>query len=138
MRVPFDEIETGSVVRYQYLWLREYEAGESEGRRQRPVVVGIRLSRAKSDYVYFLPITTQPPHSDTIAIEVPQIERKRAGLDANRQQWIILSEYNADEIPGSWTLEPDAKIGEFSKVFFQKVVKHWLINFKRSARIGRQ
>jgi hypothetical protein len=136
--VPFDEIQTGSVVTYQYLWLRESAAGQSDGRKDRPVVVGIRLSRPKSDYVYFLPITTQPPRQDTIAIEVPQIERKRAGLDVDRQQWIIMSEYNADEIPGSWTLEPDAKIGEFSKAFFQKVIKLWLVNFKRSSRVERQ
>ncbi|MGL4490826.1 MAG: hypothetical protein ACRCU5_15410 [Rhizobiaceae bacterium] len=136
--MPFDEIQTGTVVMYQYLWLRESTAGQSDGRKDRPVVVGIRLSRTKSDFVYFLPITTRPPHADTIAIEVPQIERRRAGLDVDRQQWIILSEYNADKVPGSWILEPDAKIGEFSKAFFQSVVKHWLANFKRSARIGRK
>lgn len=136
--MPFDEIQTGSVVTYQYLWLREAAAGQSDGRKDRPVVVGIRLHRSKSDYVYFLPITTQPPYQDTIAIEVPQIERRRAGLDVDRQQWIIMSEYNADEIPGSWTLEPDAKIGEFSKAFFQKVIKLWLANFKRSSRVERK
>ncbi len=86
IKMPFNEIQTGSVATYQYLWLCESLSGQTAGRKERPVVVGIRLSRNKSDFVYFLPITTLPPRQDTIAIEVPQIERKRAGLDADRQQ----------------------------------------------------
>ncbi len=43
--MSFEEIQTASVVRYPYLWVREAGHGETEGRKNRPVAVGIRLSR---------------------------------------------------------------------------------------------
>lgn len=45
----FDEIETAVVIRYPYLWSREASRGETEGRKGRPVVVGVRLARPNGD-----------------------------------------------------------------------------------------
>jgi hypothetical protein len=131
--MPFDEIQTGSVVEYQYLWRREAAAGEVEGRKLRPVAVAFRIRGIGEDIVYLLPITTKLPRSDIVACEVPQIEKRRAGLDPELRQWIILDELNADIIPGSYVLEPDAKIGDFSKAFFQSVMAIWKQNFARTS-----
>jgi hypothetical protein len=40
--VSRDELRTGCVIRFPYLWVREAERGETEGRKARPVAVGVR------------------------------------------------------------------------------------------------
>jgi hypothetical protein len=35
--VSRDELRTGCVIRFPYLWVREAERGETEGRKPRPV-----------------------------------------------------------------------------------------------------
>lgn len=70
----FDEIETAVVIRYPYLWSREASRGETEGRKGRPVVVGVRLARADGDMVLFFPITTKHPETDRFAIEILRLK----------------------------------------------------------------
>lgn len=126
--MAFDDIQTGCVIEYQYLWRREALIGQIEGSKRRPSAVAFRLAGVASDIIYLMPITTKEPDANAIAIEVPQIEKKRAGLDLDMRQWIILSEMNADLIPGSFVLEPNAKIGMFGKAFFQTVLRQWKEN----------
>ncbi len=126
--MAFDDVQTGSVIEYQYLWRREALSGQIEGSKRRPTAVAFRLAGMASDIIYLMPITTKEPDANAIAIEVPQIEKKRAGLDLDLRQWIILSEMNADLIPGSFVLEPNAKIGMFGKAFFQTVMRQWKEN----------
>jgi hypothetical protein len=133
MIVPFDYIQTGSVIEYQYLWKREAASGEAEGRKRRPVAVAFRVSGGTNDIVYLMPITTKQPDSAVLAVEIPQIEKRRAGLDPVLRQWIILEEFNADIIPGSYVLEPDAKIGTFGKKFFRSVMAIWKLNYARTS-----
>jgi hypothetical protein len=95
--VSFDQIRTACVIRFPYLWAREAERGETEGRRVRPVAVGVRISRPKGEDVLVLfPITSQPPAEDRFAVEIPETEKRRAGLDATVRLWMILDEYNQD------------------------------------------
>ena len=91
----YDEIQTATVIRYPYLWSREAGKGEIEGRKDRPVAVGIRIPRAGGDLVLFFPITTKQPEANRFAAEIPAIEKRRAGLDVDLRLWIILDEYNS-------------------------------------------
>ena len=34
--MAFERLTQGAVIRYQYLWKREQERGETEGRKDRP------------------------------------------------------------------------------------------------------
>jgi hypothetical protein len=45
--VSRDELRTGCVIRFPYLWVREAERGETEGRKPRPVAVGVRICPAE-------------------------------------------------------------------------------------------
>ena len=130
--MAFDEIQTGCVIGYQYLWKREALSGQLEGSKRRPVAVAFRVPGKQADTLYLLPITTKQPDPSTLSIEVPQIEKRRAGLDPDIRQWIIVQEFNVDLIPGSFVLEPHAKIGEFSKAFFRSVLLFWKQNYSRS------
>jgi hypothetical protein len=47
-----------------------------------------------------------------------EIERRRAGLHKDHRLWIILDDYNADVMEGSYFIEPDPVIGSLSKAFF--------------------
>ena len=122
-----DELRTGCVIRFPYLWVREAERGETEGRKPRPVAVGVQIARPKGeDLLVLFPITSQPPSSDRFAVEIPEMEKRRAGLDASLRLWIILDEYNQDVIGQSFYLEPDSQLGHFSKAFFLPLMKEFI------------
>jgi hypothetical protein len=133
--VSFDRLRTGCVILFPYLWVREAERGETEGRKPRPVAVGVRIARPKGDDVLVLfPITSQPPSADRFAAEIPEMEKRRAGLDATLRLWIILDEYNQDTIGQSFYLEPAPPLGRFSKAFFLPLMKEFIA--RRAATRG--
>jgi len=124
--LSFEEIQTASVVRYPYLWVREAGHGETEGRKNRPVAVGIRLKRPDGDLLLLFPITTKQPEPARFAAEIPATEKRRAGLDADLRLWLILDEYNTDIIGQSYYLEPEPPMGRFSKAFFLPLVREFI------------
>jgi len=72
--VSFDQLRAGCVILFPYLWVR----GETEGRKPRPVAVGVRIARSTGDDVLVLfPITSQPPSPDRFAAEIPEMEKRR-------------------------------------------------------------
>lgn len=74
-------LRTGAVIRFPYLWAREAADGETEGRKFRPVTVGVRIPKPKGEDVLVLfPITSQQPASGRFAAEIPDLEKRRAGL----------------------------------------------------------
>ena len=122
--MSYDELQSGVVLHYPYLWGREADRGETEGRKQRPTVVAVRLRRAgKADLLALFPITTQEPEADRIAKEIPDTEKRHAGLDHSLRQWIILDEFNAEILPGTYYLEPDARLGRLNDLFFKPLVR---------------
>lgn len=103
-----DALCTGCVIRFPFLWVREAERGETEGRKSRPVAVGVRIARPNGeDILVLFPITSQPPSADRFAAEIPEMEKRRAGLDVAMCLWIMLDEYNQDTIGKSFYLEPE-------------------------------
>jgi hypothetical protein len=117
--------KTGQLVWYPYLWSREREDGETEGRKERPCCLLIpALNPASGKTVlYLLAISTLAPGQGQKAIPIPEIERRRAGLaDWKAQSWVYVSEYNRDVLQASFYFEPgEAPIGSFSAPFVRKV-----------------
>ena len=124
--MSFADIQTACVIRYPYLWVREAGQGETEGRKYRPVAVGVRLTRTEGDMLLLFPITTKEPVSGRFSAEIPATEKRRAGLDVDMRLWIILDEYNADIVGQSFYLEPDPPIGRFSKAFFLPLMREFV------------
>lgn len=87
-----------------------------------------------------LAITSQRPRQGEAAVEVPQIERRRAGLDVDRPLWVIVDERNEDVLPGSWDFEPGGRIGQFSPAFTGQLrrAKMEAIRTRRSRRVPRR
>lgn len=136
MRTP----EQGDVWAYDYLWSREALDGETEGRKTRPTaMVATAVGRDGRTFLYILPITTQRPAEDRLALEVPEIERKRSGLDADRRLWVMLDEYNFDIAEASYYLSPTAKIGSFSARFHHRALSLFIkaIRDRRTVKVPR-
>jgi hypothetical protein len=134
-----DGLRTGCVIRFPYLWVREAERGETEGRKPRPVAVGVRIARPKGeDLLVLFPITSQPPSSDRFAVEIPEMEKRRAGLDASLRLWIILDEYNQDAIGSRSTLSRTRSSAIFSKAFFLPLMKEFIARRASTRGVNRQ
>jgi hypothetical protein len=137
--VSLEELRTGCVIRFPYLWVREAERGETEGRKSRPVAVGVRIARRGGDDLLVLfPITSQPPSPDRFAAEIPEMEKRRAGLDAGLRLWIILDEYNQDVINQSFYLQPEPPLGYFSKAFFLPLIKEFIVRRVSTKGVNRR
>lgn len=136
--MSYEDIKTGCVLRYPYLWQREHAEGETEGRKVRPVAVAARLERTgEPDAVMLFPLTTTSPSTGQHAVEIPETEKRRAGLDRGAAVWIILDEYNYDLVGESFYLEPIPPLGRFSKAFFGPVLRMIQQRLPTSRRVRR-
>lgn len=98
--MSFPTPHPGLVIRYSYLWRREFEAGRDEGSKDRPCAVIMALIDEEGEQdVLVLPITHSPPADAADAIEIPAITKQRLQLDFDRS-WIVLSEANRFLWPG--------------------------------------
>jgi hypothetical protein len=114
----------GSVIDYPYLWVRERDSGETEGRKSRPTCLVVSVFNAAGEHVVaLLPITSRNPGSVRGALEIPALELRRAGLDERRRGWIITDEFNADVLERSWYYAPGSVLGVFSPAFLSQVLK---------------
>jgi len=135
--VSFDDIVAASVIRYPYLWTREADQSETEGCKLRPAAIAIRLAREDGDLLLLLPITSKEPDRSRFAVEIPQMEKHRAGLDADIRLWIVLDEYNRDIVGQSCYLEPEPPLGRFSRAFFLPLLKEFLARRAKSRSVNR-
>ena len=112
----------GEVFRYPFLWKREQMAGETEGRKKRPVCIAVTIAKNDGETVVFiLAVTTQPPLPTRQALEVPQIESQRVGLETHVRKWIMLDEINTDVVERSCVWDDRKPLGAFSPVFTAKI-----------------
>lgn len=118
-----DNLKSGVVIRYSFLWGPERQRGETEGRKPRPAVIGFRLD---DDLLLLFPITTREPEGGRFAREIPDTEKRRAGLNPHVRSWIILDEINTDSVSRSHYLEPGCEIGQFSRAFYLPLFRAWI------------
>lgn len=98
--MSFPEPYAGLVIRYSYLWKREFDAGRDEGTKDRPCAIVMAVIDEDGDKeVWVLPITHTPPVNAADAIEIPTLTKNRLGLDSERS-WIVVTEANVFVWPG--------------------------------------
>ena len=98
--MSFPEPFPGLVIRYAYLWRREYEAGREEGSKDRPCTVVMSVLNDDGDRVVLvLPVTHSRPTDPADAIEIPIPTKNRLGLDSE-SSWIVITEANEFVWPG--------------------------------------
>jgi hypothetical protein len=93
--------EPGLVLNYAYLWHDEHRAGQEEGRKDRPSVIVLCVTRESDDatVVTVLPVTHSAPTDPKAAVEIPLPVKKHLGLDDARS-WIVVAEGNEFVWPG--------------------------------------
>src|SRR5665213_4512333 len=87
--------EAGLVISYAYLWHQEHQAGQEEGRKDRPSVV-VLVAKHDDDgatIVTVLPVTHSAPADPNAAVEIPRLVKRHLGLDDDRS-WIVVAEGN--------------------------------------------
>ena len=99
--MPLPKPVPGLVLRYSFLWYREFLEGREEGQKDRPcaIVSAIRTDEAGDTRVLVLPITHSPPDHASLAVELPAAVKRRLQLDDERS-WVVLSEWNEFVWPG--------------------------------------
>ncbi len=62
-----------STISYAYVWDREAQSGQEEGRKDRPCVIALAVERQPDGetLVTVLPVTHRLPADPTAAIEIP-------------------------------------------------------------------
>jgi hypothetical protein len=114
----------GAVIEYPYLWLSQAATGETEGRKTRPVCLALSVPHHQTGehHLLLLAISSQPPRSDQSAIQVPDTERRRAGLTRYPAAWIVTSEFNYDIAERSFYYSAATPVlGAFSPTFLKQV-----------------
>lgn len=125
----------GDVWRYPFLWSREAARGETEGRKVRPVAMTLLTRNAAGETeVLMVPITSQAPGGSPFAMEVPDIEKRRAGLDQHVRLWVVTDEANIDLPERSFYFEPDGRLGAFG-LQFTKAVQALMIQALKARKL---
>jgi hypothetical protein len=65
------------------------------------------------------PITSQRPRNDARAVPIPEIEARRANIYT--PAWVIVDEFNTDDLATSFALEDSEPLGQFSRKFMSSV-----------------
>jgi uncharacterized protein YifN (PemK superfamily) len=94
--VKIPKPEVGLIINYSYLWHREAQTGQEEGRKDRPSAI---VAATKDNRVIVVPITHTRPQSKSEGIEIPSPLKKQLGLDAEKA-WVVTTELNTFEWPG--------------------------------------
>ena len=114
--------ENGLVIRYSFLWQREFERGEESERKGRPVCVQMLMIQGPDmpQPVVLLPVTSQPSTSADDALLIPQLELRRVGL--RDPAWLIVNHLNfeRDFQSSPWIEEPQP-LGRFSTAFAETI-----------------
>src|SRR5258708_4753556 len=96
----------GLIFRYGYLWLEEYRKGRTDPSKDRPVCIIARVAQhadhslkiaddvtVEPGDVIILPITTKPPGTGQIAVELTVDEKRLCRLNPDFPSWLIVSEF---------------------------------------------
>lgn len=110
MKIP--PPKPSQVIRYSYLWADEHDAGQEEGRKDRPaaIVMALQAEEDRDVQVVVVPITHSPPLDGADALELPQSVKRQLRLDEDRS-WVALTEINVFVWPGP-DLRPVSQGGE--------------------------
>ena len=114
------KLANGLVISYNYLWAREHDRHEETGRKARPACVQIIIADGASGTVVALfPITRQPPQAERTALSIPEMDARRIGLTI--PSWVIVDEWNLDDLAKSPHIADSRPIGLLSPAFMKRV-----------------
>jgi hypothetical protein len=130
----------GTVFKYPYLWLHQRDR-ERDHPKQRPACLIFELEKSGGKMTLaIVAISDLRSSAKGSCIEVPQVERQRAGLSDFREAYVHVDEYNVVRQSQSWSYDPRTPpLGRFSKTFIMRIAKALAENVRagRATRIDR-
>jgi hypothetical protein len=129
-------MRAGAVFHYAYLWHREFLAGQTEARKDRPVLaMAVAISdKDGRSHIMALPITHSRPVNPDHGIELPPMTKRALGLD-DAPSWVITTEATRFAWPGLDVRQaPDhagPMYGFISSKLVQVIVQSYLRNRQR-------
>ena len=134
----------GTVFHYPYFWYGDYKNGIENPKNRTTTIAIIKKTISQNSteltHLFLLGITDNPRDGQDF-IEIPTLEKRRAGLDPLRPAYVVISEYNYDVLPHSYDYDSNAKdFGVFSDVFINAVRDKFLaaLRQKQSMRMQRR
>jgi hypothetical protein len=99
-------------------------------------VLAVRDEARGLTHLALLAITSQPPTAGQAALQIPDTEKRRAGLADWKSAWITVGEYNYDILERSFYFDVNSPpFGSFSAKFLGKVAASFKATLKTA--IGR-
>lgn len=92
----------------------------------KPVFATSDLSRKSGDII-----------AGRLASEIPEIEKRRTGLDPSLRLWIVLDEANIDVIGKSYYLMDQEPMGHFSRPYLIPLAKEFAKHFRSAMKVDR-
>jgi hypothetical protein len=115
---------TGDVFHYPYLWLSDHERGIDNPKNRTTCLVLKTKDPPGITHLVILAISDRLPDNPEDAIEAPQIEVQRGGLNPARRAFVNISEYNVDALPFSHHYDPNSPtFGRFSRSFAELLAR---------------
>ncbi len=97
--MTYPTFEVGEVVSFEYVWKREYAAGQRHGLKARPCAIIVAVAEASGDTrLYLAPITHAEPADKKAGMLIPRTIKRALNLDDDRS-WIIVNELNKTLLP---------------------------------------
>ncbi len=133
-------LQPGAVFHYAYLWHREFQAGQIEGRKDRPAVA---LAVAISDkdgrtHVLALPVTHAKPTKPDHGVLLSATTKRALGLD-DEPSWVITTEAVRFAWPGADVRRAPGRKGPFygvlSTKLLQSIVRSYMQNRERGEAV---
>lgn len=116
---------SGTVFAYPYLWNDDRSKGRTDS-KDRTTCLAIRrdvagVEGAIVSHLMLLAITDKVWDGQR-GLRIPDIEKRRAGLDVQRPAFVVVSEYNYDVLPTSWHYAPGSRTyGTFGPSFCEEI-----------------
>jgi hypothetical protein len=105
----FDDVCTGTILTYPYLFPEEADRGREDGFKLRPTVVAVRAPRDGGDILFLLALSTTPPRPDQAGFLLPP-----GDVGVGKKVWVRLDSVNVGVIGRSVALAPNAITGRLS------------------------
>lgn len=97
--MTYPAFEVGEVISFEYVWKREYDAGQRHGLKARPCAVVVAVADASGDRrIYVAPITHVELSESSAGVVIPKSIKRALGLD-DAPSWIIVNELNKTLLP---------------------------------------
>ena len=131
-----DNLKQGDVFYFPYLWKEEAKRGITDSKERTCCLAFNSSPPTGQRFLIIVPISDRKFAVGTF-IEIPEIERQRAGLNPARPAYVHVDEFNFDPFVGSFIRRAKPKVlGRFSFGFTEQVASALAVRIRLKSTTG--